>query len=289
MDKLETRLLGILELEGFQTGAVLARKLGVGRSTVYRQINSMRKSGMIKVIAVPDRVKLGYRGWAGVWFNVDRASLYSVTHKLVQYDEVHMVAHSVGQFDIITAVHLESWGKLACFVNSELGRKWVYYQNMSALTASELDDIDRRILGVLREDALIPHAVIAARLGIAESTVQRRIKSMLSRELFKIGVVCNPQMLPYEAWALIGVTTSGWPVHELINNMIKNPAVYFISECLGRFSILMTARFHSMDLLYNFVKVELQSLEGVTSATVLPYNRIFKHNGTVWQLPAENH
>jgi DNA-binding Lrp family transcriptional regulator len=44
-----------------------------------------------------------------------------------------------------------------------------------------MDDLDRRILGILRRDARIPYTEIAERVGTSEGTVRNRVERMLDQ------------------------------------------------------------------------------------------------------------
>jgi DNA-binding Lrp family transcriptional regulator len=44
----------------------------------------------------------------------------------------------------------------------------------------QLDDVDRRLIGLLRDDARLPVATLARRLGVARGTVQNRLERLLA-------------------------------------------------------------------------------------------------------------
>ena len=43
-----------------------------------------------------------------------------------------------------------------------------------------LDDLDRRLIGLLRDDARLPSAALARRLGVSRGTVQNRIDRLIA-------------------------------------------------------------------------------------------------------------
>jgi len=315
MDELDQKLLDELERHGFQKAAILAPKLGVGKSTIHRRISSMRSNKIIKVIALPNPILFGYRAWAIVGIKVKPDSLYDVARQLVKHPSTYMVAFSLSEFDIMADVLFDTFDKLTFFVSSELMRikgilrietmllmcprkyynfSWPaptfrkgdtvqeYRFDAASHNTYELDKVDRSIISILRQDGLTRPAALKARLGIGESTIRKRLKNMLNRGLFSIEVVPNPEVLQYEAWAMMGINIKRQSAHQVIDEIIKNPAVYFASVSLGRFNVIICARFHSMDLLNHFVKVELPVIKGIASVEPFLYNRLLKYHSIDW-------
>lgn len=315
MDELDQKLLDELERYGFQKAAILAPKLGVGQSTIHRRISSLRRKRVIKVIALPNPVLFGYEAWAIIGIKVEPGSLYDVTRALVEHPSTYMVAFSLSEFDIMADVLFDTFDKLTFFVSSELMRikgilrtetillmcprkyynffwpapvfrksntGWEPYLEAANHNVCEIDETDRRIISILRQDGLIRPAALKARLSIGESTIRKRLKNMLNRGLFSIEVVPNPEVLQYEAWAMIGININHQYAHQVIDEIIKNPAVYFASVSLGRFNVIICARFHNMDLLNHFVKVELPAIKGITSVEPFLYTKLLKYHSIDW-------
>ena len=102
----------------------------------------------------------------------------------------------------------------------------------------QIDETDRQILGALRQDGLTRPAILKERLGIGESAIRKRLKNMSNRGIFNIEVLVNPKLLRYQAWAMIGIKATLQSGHSVIDKLIKNRAVYFASQSLGRFNAI---------------------------------------------------
>ena len=310
MDKLDRKLLGELESRGFQRSTVLAPRLGVGERTIRQRINAMKRKGTIKIIAVPNPVLAGYRAWAKIGIKVKPGSLLDVTHKLIEHRSIYFVAHSLGTFDIVIAAHFDIMERLTYFVNSELAKvedilntetmilmcprkyynfSWpepIFEENNGEYSIvesySEIDDTDRKIINVLIEDALVPVRVLETRLGIGESTIRKRIKKLAKEEVFKIEAVPNPEFLENEVWATMGLTISHQFSHKVINAILQNPAVYLASVSLGRFNIVISARFHNIALLNEFVNIELAKINGIIAVETFLHTKVLKYHNIKW-------
>ena len=115
-----------------------------------------------------------------------------------------------------------------------------------------------------------------------ESAIRKRMKAMLEHGVYKIEVVPNPEILEYEAWATIGITINNQYAHNVIDSIIKYPAVYLASVSLGRFNIVMACRFANTELLNQFVRVELPSIQGISSTETFLHNKPLKYHNVSW-------
>ena len=318
MDELDQKILNELQKQGFQKSRVLASLLGVGERTVHRRVNNMKSEGIIKIIAIPDFVSFGYKAWAKVGIKVEPKSLSYVAHQLVDSPSIYFVAYVLGTFDIIIAVHFDNIDSLTYFVNSELTKikgilstetmvltsprkyyhfSWPkplfektkngwqrYLDNGSSHNRYEVDEVDRRILSILMEDGLTRPVTLKSRLGMGESTIRKRMKKMLSNGAFRIIVVPNPEVLEYEVWATMGITINNRPAHEILDTIVEHPEVYLASVSVGRFNLVIAARFHDIDFLDRFVTIELPAIGGVSSVETFLHNKPLKYHNIKWPI-----
>ncbi len=318
MSELDQKILTVLEGQGFHKSTTLAPILGVGERTIRRRINIMISNRLIKVIAVPNPVLFGYRAWAKIGIKVAPESLNRVARVLVGHPSIYFVAYALGRFDIIIAVHFDTIDKLTYFVNSDLIRVkgilstetmmlvsprkyyhfswpapvfqksnnlWEYYPDDTVSHSHyEVDEIDRRILDILTEDGLARPTSLKSRLGIGEGMIRRHMKDMLNNEVYKLEVVPNPELLGYEAWATMGIIINRQFAHKIVDSIIKYPAVYLASVSLGRFNVIIAARFHDTNLLNQFVTTVLPSMQGISSIETWLHNKPLKYHNINWTL-----
>jgi Lrp/AsnC family transcriptional regulator, regulator for asnA, asnC and gidA len=316
MDDLDQKLLSELQLSGFQKSESLAANLDIGGRTIRRRIGAMKSRGIIKVIAVPNPVLLGYRAWAKVGVKVLPSATEKVARDLVEHPSIYFVASSFGKFDFIIGVYHDTVDELTAFVNSTLARipgiqstetmvliSPRKYYNFSwpepaigterrcehchtLLPLHDVDAIDREIVGILTQGEMTPPAIplLRSRLDMAEGTIRKRIKDMLEHEVFRIEVAPNPAILGYEVWATIGIGITQRSAHEVINTIIKNPDVYLASTSIGRFNVVISTRFHNLELFTRFVNEELTKIPGVSSVESFLHTRPLKYHNIKWMM-----
>lgn len=316
MDELDQKLLNELERRGFQSTTTLAHCFDVGERTIRRRIGNMLSEDIIRVVALPNYPLLGYRAWAKIGIKVEAGHLSSVARRLVEHPRIYFAACALGRFEIIIAVSYKTTDGLMYFLNSELTKvkgirateammlvhpskyynfSWPapkfkkgkdggehYIDVNSATGVYELDEVDSKILSVLQKDGLVRPAGLKSKLGIGESTIRKRIRNMLNNGAFKTVVVPNPEVLGYEAWATMGITVNDQFSRKTMKTLTEHPAVYLASYSIGRFNLIIAARFHSIDLLDRFVNMELPAIAGVGSVETFLHVRPLKYHNINW-------
>lgn len=297
MDDLDKKILKFLQGHGFEAVPLLSSQLSTGERTIQRRLKNMRDKGAFKVIAVPNLVSLGYRGWAKIGIKVDSLQAENVANALADHPNVYLVTHALGLHNIVIAVAFKSIEMLTHFVGFELNNmegilskdtmlfarpikyyryNWPGYsfrrtyniaddsltQNNNKYSAS---DMDMAILRILMADGLARPAMIKEKLGISEGTIRNRINFMKGNNLITLEVIPNKDILEGEAQATIDINTKFNFNARMLDTIVNNPNVYLVSASLGRSNLAIAARFENIDLLSQFISLELGSIAGIGS------------------------
>jgi DNA-binding Lrp family transcriptional regulator len=318
MDVLDRKILNELQTQGFQKIHIIASHFGIGERTISRRISAMRREGIIKIIALPDFVLFGYKAWAKIGIKVKPQSLSYVAGQLANNASIYFVAYAYGPFDIIIAVHFYNIDSLTFFINTELIKiKGILSTETMVLTSPrkyynfswpiprfektqnglgydldadinrnhyEIDKTDKKILSILMEDGLARPASIKSRLGMGESTIRKRMKKMSDNGLFRIIVVPNPEVLEHEVWATMGININKRLAYEVLDAIVKYPEVYLASVAIGRFNLVIAARFHHIDFINQFINIKLPEIEGVSYVETFLHNKPLKYHNIHWPI-----
>ena len=128
-----------------------------------------------------------------------------------------------------------------------------------------MDNVDRRLLALLRENARASVASLAKELGVARGTVQNRM-SRLERDGTVVGysVRLKPQVEEHRIRALMTIAVEGNHIEAVIASLRGDPAVGALHSTNGRWDIVAELR---ADSLASFDQVlgRIRQLEGIAS------------------------
>src|SRR5690349_3717333 len=98
-----------------------------------------------------------------------------------------------------------------------------------------MDDVDREIIALLRADARMPVAALAARLRVARGTVQNRLRR-LEEEGVIVGytVRLRPESEPHRIRAWMSIAVEGNAAPDVIRALRGEPLVGALHSTNGR-------------------------------------------------------
>ena len=128
-----------------------------------------------------------------------------------------------------------------------------------------MDDLDRRLIALLRADSRQPASALAARLKISRGTVQNRIDRLLaSGALQGFTVRTRPEMEASRVRALMTVAIEGERSGAVVAALRGFPEVAAISTTNGRWDLVAEL---DTDSLAEFSRTldEIRKLEGIAA------------------------
>lgn len=121
MDKLDIKIISLLQEDGTATNAGIAREIGVSEETVRRRLKRLMQDEYIKVVALPDPMKLGYKSEVLIGVQVDANRIDEVAENIAEMDEVNWVSITTGSFDVFAWATLKSSEELSTFLRTKVG------------------------------------------------------------------------------------------------------------------------------------------------------------------------
>ncbi|MFM0114742.1 Lrp/AsnC family transcriptional regulator [Paraburkholderia nemoris] len=131
----------------------------------------------------------------------------------------------------------------------------------------QLDDIDRRLVGLLQENARETVANLARKLGIARTTVVSRI-TRLEKKKFIVGysVRLGQSVLDASIHAYVGMAIEPKYVREVERRLAKLIEIRLLCAVSGEFDTVAWIRTDSPDRLNELLE-DIGVMEGVTRTT----------------------
>jgi DNA-binding Lrp family transcriptional regulator len=128
-----------------------------------------------------------------------------------------------------------------------------------------MDEIDRRLLALLRDNARTPVATLAKKLQIARGTVQNRM-SKLEREGVIAGysVRLRPEVDEHRIAALMTIAVEGNNAEKVLRTLRGDPAVQTLHTTNGRWDIVAELRADSLEA-FDKVLGRIRQVEGIAN------------------------
>lgn len=143
---------------------------------------------------------------------------------------------------------------------ARVGQEWP-----SGGEGKELDEVDRRILALIQEDARIPSSEIADEVGMARSSVHVRLQALEEEGLIED----YEARLDYDA---IGLPVTAFTVVRLKDYAIDKKVETMLcqlEECVevhvivGNGDFMVKTRTESRDALHQFLREKVQKIPGI--------------------------
>jgi Lrp/AsnC family transcriptional regulator, regulator for asnA, asnC and gidA len=126
-----------------------------------------------------------------------------------------------------------------------------------------LDDLDRRIIKLLRHNARRSYADIARAVGVSEPTIRNRVDRMLRTGAILPHTRVNPVVLGFPVDAMVGIRVDRGCAGEVGAKLAKMEHVSYVAYTTGGFDLLVEAHLPDNEGLYRFLNEDLPTVEGV--------------------------
>jgi DNA-binding Lrp family transcriptional regulator len=106
-----------------------------------------------------------------------------------------------------------------------------------------MDEVDRQLLSLLRQDARLTVAALASKLRVSRGTVTNRIRRLEDGGVI-VGytVRLRPDAQPNEIKAWMGVAVEGNQTRAVISSLLGEPGVAILHDTNGRWDLLAELR-----------------------------------------------
>ena len=109
---------------------------------------------------------------------------------------------------------------------------------------AELDELDRQIIGVLREDARLSARAVARRLGVAAGTIGQRVSRLEESGVIRgYTVVIEEALIGRPLGFIVGLQiTQGTPLEGILDELVAIPEIDEVMVVTGRWDLIVNGR-----------------------------------------------
>ena len=126
-----------------------------------------------------------------------------------------------------------------------------------------MDELDSKIIEMLKEDGRVSNAEIARSVAVSEGTIRRRLKRLIDEEYIRIVAMLNPGKMGYGSEALIGVQVDPDRTDEVAESIASLQEINWIAVTTGSYDIFAWATVQSSEVLGVFLRTKVGTIPGV--------------------------
>jgi Lrp/AsnC family transcriptional regulator for asnA, asnC and gidA len=150
------------------------------------------------------------------------------------------------------------------------------------MTHGQLDELDERIVALLRENGRRSNRDVARAIGVAETTIRNRMRRLVNEEIIQISARVNLSRLGHEMNVHIGISCDPGRVADVANELANMREVRFLSYVVGRYDLLIAAAFRTRDELLTFLLNHLGKIQGVQRTETIQDLKVVKREYDFW-------
>jgi DNA-binding Lrp family transcriptional regulator len=320
IDSLDRQILRLLRDDARRPNSEVARLTGASVPTVRRRLERLRETGILRVIGLLDPVATGFPVDVFLALKVRHGVAAEVARRLAAVENVAFVGHTTGRFNMLVDAFFRDTVSLLDFCTQELTLEqgvlsaetyhilaidkfnymWELPGNadepslrnggssvaprVNHSDSVEIDQVDRRIIRLLKNDGRRSNAQVAREVGVSEPTVRKRIERLKDAGVLRIIGLLDPAATGFPVYAMILIEVTNSAIRQVGARLAGMERVAYVSYITGPAQIWCEAMLPSNEALYSFLTRELTGIEGIVSTEAVQVLAIEKFN-YMWELP----
>ena len=135
----------------------------------------------------------------------------------------------------------------------------------------KIDKLDRKILGILSQNARIPFKDVAAECGVSRAAIHQRVQHLIENGvIIGSGFHVNPKSLGYTTCTYVGLHLErGSMYRDVVERIATIPEVIECHFTTGSYTMLVKLFAKDNEQLMDLLNNKIQSIPGVVSTETL--------------------
>ena len=135
----------------------------------------------------------------------------------------------------------------------------------------KIDKLDRKILGILSQNARIPFKDVAAECGVSRAAIHQRVQHLIENGvIIGSGFHVNPKSLGYTTCTYVGfILERGSMYRDVVERIATIPEVIECHFTTGSYTMLVKLFAKDNEQLMDLLNNKIQSIPGVVSTETL--------------------
>lgn len=298
LNETDLRIIEELNKDARQPARLLARKLGMTRSTIRYRMKRLIDNGILTIYCVSDDGHIGYHFLLLIGIKVTPGEAEVVANQLVPLQEVESIFLSAGRFNIVAWVRLKDSQALGNFVSANLAKitevtdfeimhcyQWVAksqkYSTPKQIATCENTQyvpstLDSSIIQAMQLDPRQPITRLAETVGCSKTVAKKQLERLLNDGVIKLYTSIDQTAMGYKTGVAVLIKSRPDKIHSVANELLVQNTAMYVSLITGHWHIYFRTLFQDNDDLYSFLSNELPRIHGVMEFEVIHMGKILK-------------
>lgn len=270
LDLKDRKILYHLDIDSRQSFSQLGKKIGLPKDVVAYRVKKLQEKGIIKNFYTElNCYKLGYSSvkFYLIYQNITAEIKQEIIDYLVKSSYTDIVSSIEGQYDLDVISYVENipefsniWNNIInkykdffsnqifCVHNTNIEYKKTFlldektdkkdnriiFEEISSDKKVEIDDLDKKILGLLVSNSRIMTLEIANKLNSTVTTINSRIKKMVKTGvIMRYSIDIDWPKIGYRLYKADVVLKDPRKIHQIIDYVATNPNLFCRMASLG--------------------------------------------------------
>ncbi len=151
--------------------------------------------------------------------------------------------------------------------------------------APALDELDWKIVDILRIDGRMSNREIGRRLQVSEGTVRGRLKRMRQAGVVRITAVTDVRAIGKNVWGSIGIRVDRERIYEVAKALEEIDELSFVAVTLGLYDIIAFVVADSREQLLEILTERIRGIPGVRRTETAEALEVLKHQYALARIP----
>jgi len=140
-----------------------------------------------------------------------------------------------------------------------------------AIDMEKIDELDRKILGIITQNARTPFKDVAEECGVSRAAIHQRVQRLIEMKIITgSGYYVDPRALGYQLCTYIGITLEkGSMYKEVVPELERIPEIVECTYTLGPYSVLIKMYARSTEHLLQLLNGKIQEINGIVATETL--------------------
>lgn len=153
------------------------------------------------------------------------------------------------------------------------------------MTEIELNDLDRRLLDRLSQDARVSNREIAREFGMTEGSIRMRLKRLMDEKAIQVVAVTNVDHMQDPLVAYLWIEAdANYPLRKVMDELAAQPEITYVASLVGRADILAITWVKDATHLTDYLHNTLDRVPGIARVHYELAHRLIKHDYRLTQV-----